>query len=86
MEVMWPLSAVSVIWSVKKLSQSLLLHYTAKAGTCNIEESIFKPCGAQCNDTCTIRRLDLPVVCLPYCKPGCACPVGQVRKFYVIKM
>ena len=67
-----------------ELSQPLLPHHTAQTGLCSIEGSIFKPCGAQCNDTCTTRRLYLSVVCLPYCKPGCACPAGQVSKFYTI--
>lgn len=83
---MWPLNAVSITWSVKNtIIQSLLPYYTAQTGSCSLEGSIFKPCGATCRDTCTTRKLDLPVVCLPYCKPGCACPAGQVSLFCKMK-
>ena len=45
---------------------------------CTVKGAIFKPYGATCVDTYSIRKKSLPVICSAFCKPGCACPPGQV--------
>ena len=48
---------------------------------CSVDGAIFKLCGSTCIDTCSSRKMNAQIVCSPHCKPGCACPAGQVRIF-----
>ena len=50
--------------------------------SCEVTGQIFKPCGGSCNYTCNDSLSQRPHVCLPYCKPGCECPTGQVSLDY----
>ena len=50
--------------------------------SCEGRGQIFKPCGGSCIYTCDDILSQHPLVCLPYCKPGCECPIGQVRLDY----
>ena len=51
--------------------------------SCEGRGQIFKPCGGSCNYTCDDILSQHPRVCLPYCKPGCECPIGQVSLDYL---
>ena len=47
--------------------------------SCEERGQIFKPCDRSCTYSCNNATiLQLPHVCLSYCKPGCECPTRQV--------
>ena len=53
--------------------------------SCEDRGQIFKPCGKSCTYTCNDPLLQPPHVCVPYCKPGCECPTGQVGYELIIE-
>ena len=53
--------------------------------SCEKRGQIFKSCGRSCTYTCNDDLIQLPHVCLPYCKPGCECPTGQVSYELIIE-
>ena len=53
--------------------------------SCEKRGQIFKSCGRSCTYTCNDALLQLPHICLLYCKPGCECPTGQVSYELIIE-